>query len=39
MFASVLVAYGQELGTKGWELVKKRLDDVRLRGRKRSMVG
>lgn len=39
MFASVLLAYGQELGPKGWELIKRRLDDVRLRGRKRSMVG
>ncbi|KAH6905110.1 kinase-like domain-containing protein [Coprinopsis sp. MPI-PUGE-AT-0042] len=39
MFASVLDAYGQELGSKGWEAVKRRLDDVRLRGRKRSMVG
>ncbi|TFK68920.1 hypothetical protein BDN72DRAFT_646710 [Pluteus cervinus] len=38
LFASVLQAYADRLG-KEWSGVKRRLDDVRLRGRKRSMVG
>ncbi|KZV67730.1 hypothetical protein PENSPDRAFT_653838 [Peniophora sp. CONT] len=38
LFARVLQAYEQRLG-KGWPAVKKKLDEVRLRGRKRSMVG
>lgn len=38
LFASVLKAYEKTMG-KEWEGVKRRLDDVRLRGRKRSMVG
>ncbi|TFK38525.1 hypothetical protein BDQ12DRAFT_605628, partial [Crucibulum laeve] len=39
MFAKVLTAYGERIGPKEWPAVKRRLDDVRLRGRKRSMVG
>ncbi|KAK7443499.1 serine/threonine-protein kinase bud32 [Stygiomarasmius scandens] len=38
MFASVLSAYEKMMG-KHWAAIKTRLDDVRLRGRKRSMVG
>jgi len=38
MFASVLAAYEEKMG-KEWSGIKKRLDEVRLRGRKRSMVG
>ncbi|PPQ84937.1 hypothetical protein CVT25_004450 [Psilocybe cyanescens] len=38
MFASVLSAYATQLG-KEWPALRRRLDDVRLRGRKRSMVG
>ncbi|KAH9475036.1 EKC/KEOPS complex subunit BUD32 [Psilocybe cubensis] len=38
MFASVLSAYATQLG-KDWPALRRRLDDVRLRGRKRSMVG
>ncbi|KAF5319219.1 hypothetical protein D9619_008458 [Psilocybe cf. subviscida] len=38
MFASVLSAYEKQMG-KEWPAVRRRLDDVRLRGRKRSMVG
>ncbi|KDQ17403.1 hypothetical protein BOTBODRAFT_105788 [Botryobasidium botryosum FD-172 SS1] len=38
MFAKVLDAYAKRSG-KAWEGVKRRLEDVRLRGRKRSMVG
>ncbi|KAG2148902.1 kinase-like domain-containing protein [Suillus clintonianus] len=38
LFAGVLGAYEKRMG-KHWLPVKKRLDDVRLRGRKRSMVG
>lgn len=38
MFASVLAAYGKKMD-KEWANIKKRLDEVRLRGRKRSMVG
>ncbi|KAF8900840.1 kinase-like domain-containing protein [Gymnopilus junonius] len=38
MFASVLEAYGAKMG-KEWPALRRRLDDVRLRGRKRSMVG
>ncbi|KAL1729171.1 kinase-like domain-containing protein, partial [Schizophyllum commune] len=38
LFASVLTAYAKQMG-KAWNSISKRLDDVRLRGRKRSMVG
>jgi TP53 regulating kinase-like protein len=38
LFASVLKAYQRKMG-KEWAAIAKRLDDVRLRGRKRSMVG
>ncbi|KAF8063492.1 kinase-like domain-containing protein [Lyophyllum atratum] len=38
LFALVLTAYGKQLG-KEWPPISRRLDDVRLRGRKRSMVG
>ncbi|KAF9530725.1 kinase-like domain-containing protein [Crepidotus variabilis] len=38
LFASVLAAYAKML-KKDWAPVQRRLDDVRLRGRKRSMVG
>lgn len=38
MFQSVLDAYQARMG-KEWNGIKRRLDDVRLRGRKRSMVG
>ncbi|KAF7783994.1 hypothetical protein Agabi119p4_159 [Agaricus bisporus var. burnettii] len=38
MFRTVLTAYQDRLG-KEWNSIKRRLDDVRLRGRKRSMVG
>lgn len=38
LFASVLEAYAKGIG-KEWASVSKRLEDVRLRGRKRSMVG
>jgi len=38
LFAAVLNAYARELGAE-WSALSKRLDDVRLRGRKRSMVG
>ncbi|KAF9220581.1 hypothetical protein BS17DRAFT_882274 [Gyrodon lividus] len=38
LFESVLASYEQRMG-KSWDQVKRRLDDVRLRGRKRSMVG
>ncbi|KAK0462895.1 kinase-like domain-containing protein [Desarmillaria tabescens] len=38
LFASVLQAYEVRMG-KEWPAIKRRLDDVRLRGRKRSMVG
>jgi len=38
LFASVLNAYATELGSE-WSALSRRLDDVRLRGRKRSMVG
>ncbi|KAJ7102563.1 hypothetical protein B0H15DRAFT_815184 [Mycena belliarum] len=38
LFASVLKAYEQRLG-KEWAAIGRRLDEVRLRGRKRSMVG
>jgi len=38
LFASVLDAYQHKVG-KEWSAIGKRLDDVRLRGRKRSMVG
>ncbi|KIK46840.1 hypothetical protein CY34DRAFT_75277, partial [Suillus luteus UH-Slu-Lm8-n1] len=38
LFAGVLHAYEKRMGNH-WMPIKKRLDDVRLRGRKRSMVG
>ncbi|KAK0213739.1 kinase-like domain-containing protein [Armillaria fumosa] len=38
LFALVLQAYEVRMG-KEWSAIKRRLDDVRLRGRKRSMVG
>ncbi|KAG1824604.1 kinase-like domain-containing protein [Suillus subaureus] len=38
LFAGVLSAYEKRM-CKHWLPIKKRLDDVRLRGRKRSMVG
>ena len=38
LFAGVLRAYEKKMG-KEWAPVSKRLDEVRLRGRKRSMVG
>jgi len=38
LFAAVLDAYEAESG-KAWTPLKRRLDEVRLRGRKRSMVG
>lgn len=38
LFATVLDTYAEESG-KAWPGIKRRLDDVRLRGRKRSMVG
>lgn len=38
LFASVLRAYERKMG-KEWLPVSRRLDEVRLRGRKRSMVG
>ncbi|EGN97266.1 hypothetical protein SERLA73DRAFT_183925 [Serpula lacrymans var. lacrymans S7.3] len=38
LFSSVLEAYRVKMG-KQWTAIGKRLDDVRLRGRKRSMVG
>ncbi|KAG2052315.1 kinase-like protein [Suillus hirtellus] len=38
LFAGVLSAYEKRM-RKHWLPIKKRLDDVRLRGRKRSMVG
>ncbi|KAF5344390.1 hypothetical protein D9757_013972 [Collybiopsis confluens] len=37
MFNSVLAAYADTMG-KDWPAIKNRLDDVRLRGRKRSML-
>jgi len=38
MFFAVLEAYKKGMG-KDWTAVERRLEDVRLRGRKRSMVG
>ncbi|KAI0357139.1 hypothetical protein OH77DRAFT_1476593 [Trametes cingulata] len=38
LFAGVLKAYEKSMG-KDWPAISRRLDDVRLRGRKRSMVG
>ncbi|PAV14995.1 bud32 kinase [Pyrrhoderma noxium] len=38
LFEMVLTSYSEEMGT-AWEPLKKKLDEVRLRGRKRSMVG
>jgi len=39
LFASVLAAYRAELGEENWARIGGKLDEVRLRGRKRSMVG
>ncbi|KAI5454560.1 serine/threonine-protein kinase bud32 [Naganishia albida] len=39
LFARVLDAYAAGLGEKKWKLVGPRLDAVRLRGRKRDMIG
>jgi TP53 regulating kinase-like protein len=39
MFSSVLDAYGRALKPKEWKTIRSRLDEVRMRGRKRSMVG
>ncbi|KAF9484618.1 kinase-like protein [Pholiota conissans] len=38
MFAGMLAAYEKQVG-KEWSALRRRLDEVRLRGRKRSMVG
>ena len=38
LFASVLRAYEKRMG-KEWKAIGRRLEDVRLRGRKRRMVG
>lgn len=38
-FETVLQGYRQACHSKAWEAVQRRLDDVRMRGRKRSMVG
>lgn len=38
LFSSVLDAYKRKMG-KDWPAIGRRLEDVRLRGRKRSMVG
>lgn len=42
-FTKVLEGYERTMREKGkkgeWERIEKRLDEVRLRGRKRSMVG
>jgi len=38
LFASILSAYANRAG-KDWDQIRRRLDEVRLRGRKRSMVG
>lgn len=38
MFASILSSYAKQMD-KEWPSIRRRLDDVRLRGRKRSMVG
>ncbi|KAG8783636.1 serine/threonine-protein kinase bud32 [Ceratobasidium sp. 428] len=38
MFSQVLQSY-EKVSGPAWKAVKRRLDDVRLRGRKRSMVG
>nr|VWO94058.1 EKC/KEOPS complex subunit BUD32 (EC (Atypical serine/threonine protein kinase BUD32) (EC [Ganoderma boninense] len=38
LFAGVLKAYEKNMG-KNWTAISRRLEDVRLRGRKRSMVG
>ncbi|KAG9004063.1 serine/threonine-protein kinase bud32 [Tulasnella sp. JGI-2019a] len=39
LFSEVLDGYSEAAGDKAWSVLKRRLDDVRLRGRKRSMVG
>ncbi|KAK7696441.1 hypothetical protein QCA50_001098 [Cerrena zonata] len=38
LFGTVMKAYEKEAG-KEWKTIGRRLDDVRLRGRKRSMIG
>ncbi|KAI1789858.1 hypothetical protein LXA43DRAFT_543067 [Ganoderma leucocontextum] len=38
LFAGVLRAYEKKMG-KDWAAISRRLEDVRLRGRKRSMIG
>jgi len=38
LFASVLAVYEKEMGRE-WPAIHRRLEDVRLRGRKQSMVG
>lgn len=38
-FETVLDGYKQASTSKTWDAVKRRLDEVRMRGRKRSMVG
>lgn len=38
-FEVILQGYAEHSTNKAWDGVKRRLDDVRLRGRKRSMVG
>ncbi|KAL7411808.1 kinase-like domain-containing protein [Mrakia frigida] len=39
LFEEVMVAYEKKMGKKAWKEVGRRLEDVRLRGRKRSMLG
>lgn len=39
MYGKIEEAYANRLGPKEWVKVRRRLEDVRLRGRKRSMVG
>ncbi|KAG9033239.1 serine/threonine-protein kinase bud32 [Tulasnella sp. JGI-2019a] len=39
LFSEVLDGYSEAAGGKAWSVLKRRLDEVRLRGRKRSMVG
>jgi len=38
LFEMILRAYGETCGN-AWDAIRRRLDEVRLRGRKRSMVG
>ncbi|KAG8844774.1 serine/threonine-protein kinase bud32 [Tulasnella sp. 330] len=39
LFSEVLDGYAEAAGNKAWSVLQRRLDEVRLRGRKRSMVG